>query len=215
MNFVAGAAITHNWEMTVDDVIKHNLNNTMTILLLSQQAAEEALSAGATICAMKTIKKMNKFLDRLCKQIQSIDNPQMTSDVTEVTIDFLKLLQSGRSLEITINHAGFIKDIVNQNTWEETIDNIVKNAVEAGATAMDAVITSKKIIFADNGHGFSNKQLARLNRGMSIESTKPNGSGIGTSSITQFAKDAKWHIKYSNNLQKGGRVTFSLETEAK
>ncbi len=86
-------------------------------------------------------------------------------------------------------------------------ENIVSNAIDAGATRLDVNIEMKEycvvVTFRDNGRGMSQDEIDRL-----ILSQHGDGliHGVGTTSILETVKDHGYYVSYSSEEGKGTTI---------
>jgi two-component system sporulation sensor kinase A len=101
--------------------------------------------------------------------------------------------------------------------------NIIKNAIEAlqpGGlvrirTAPVATGGWVEVVVEDNGPGIPVSLLARLKRGLPVDSDKPEGTGIGFASAkSTVEKDHGGRVEIDSEEGRGTKVTISFPTQA-
>ncbi|SFN91329.1 dsRNA-specific ribonuclease [Nitrosospira briensis] len=98
------------------------------------------------------------------------------------------------------------------------LSNLLRNAVEAsgseGKVAFEYLVdpTEKTVTFeiTDSSSGFTDQQLAALNSGLALESSKKSGQGIGLLTVLVIMKELHGRIRFERMSPGGSRVFFDL-----
>lgn len=106
----------------------------------------------------------------------------------------------------------------NEGGLHSIIINLARNAIDAmdgnGRLEIDYLIYENnegvEFEISDTGPGFSEGQLEMLNNGISIGSSKQNGSGIGLLSVLMLTKELGGSVEFSRNTKGGSRITVCV-----
>lgn len=177
------------------DHLNHNLQNDIAVMmgLVSLVRKMEISDSVKNI-----MKKLQTKLKKTSNTLNDLVNPKEEVDIASI----FKELDS--DLNINVNGNRFILN-VNKRKGEMFVENIAKNAKESGASNLKISCGKKKMIIRDDGNGFSEKDLQKINSNIQF-TTKVSGSGIGSQYIRDFCKKNNLNITYSNNFTKGCQI---------
>lgn len=197
------------WQQLIR-VLSHEIRNSLTPVSSLAESLHAKLEQPRQQQALEVISErcqhLQTFVERyaaICKplklQIQRLNLEEMLLKLqalySELTFEF-----DLRNREINVDSAFF----------EQVLINIVKNAKEAGATALKIQALDRgdaiELRFTDNGHGIANAD----NLLVPLYSTKPEGQGLGLSLCRHIIEQHGGKFSLANAETDGAEVIIRL-----
>lgn len=136
-------------------------------------------------------------------------------DLDTLTQDVTRLLQVELDQEgVVLNSEGAADQMIlaDGNQLRQALINIVRNAVEAGATTLHLRLTGgegqMQLSLADNGPGMTPEEIHRATD--PFFSTKASGTGLGLAITRQIMEDHGGQLDIQSQVGKGSTVTMVL-----
>ncbi|QTQ34814.1 Putative ribonuclease III [Aromatoleum petrolei] len=106
----------------------------------------------------------------------------------------------------------------NESGLRSVLSNLLRNAIEAvgseGKVILEYLVDSveKTVTFeiTDSGPGLSDSQLIALNNGLTLDSSKRSGQGIGLLTVLMIMKELHGRIRFERMSSGGSRISFDL-----
>jgi nitrogen fixation/metabolism regulation signal transduction histidine kinase len=164
----------------------------------------------------KVIKKLNEdlsFLQEYAKEIMKLTLPDSSAYVETETIDIDKIKKTLNillrkplnSIKLSFDIQAIPSQKINTFKLIKVLYNATMNCIESlnnskiSNPEIIIVFQSSKIMIKDNGLGFPEKIIKKLNQEEIMVSSKENGSGIGTAIIKDIIKNMNGAVKFYNN----------------
>jgi signal transduction histidine kinase len=172
--------------------VAHNSIKKMITMINSEDLSRELLLKKAVI------------VDRSLDEISLIIQPQLhtkqvlrdLASVLRLSIDKLQVLP----IQIILEIKSSAPILVNEESLDCLLLNILKNAVEAGAKLSVISLDQDKMTIVDDGVGLNEDSLLLLNQEKAF-STKKMGSGLGLETIQQICRKQNWAYKISHGKE--------------
>lgn len=193
----------------------HDLLNSLTVIdgNLSLALKEDELNKikvrveNAILANKKAVEICNSHLK---------NKEKLLVDPKEFYLLSLKILQDlypTIDIKFESNFPG--KCLVDKLYFFRVNENIIKNAIEAGAKRLVIVYSENKISFVDNGSGITSESVNAIAK---YGTSKASGHGIGLGSIASFCSEFGFRLKFGNNqkedvFQKGFHLHILFENE--
>ncbi|MBI4722521.1 MAG: HAMP domain-containing histidine kinase [Candidatus Stahlbacteria bacterium] len=136
---------------------------------------------------------------------------QAVSDILDPTIEYLEN-RIPRNVKITKDYSNSVEANIDNELFSWAIENLIKNAVDAGSTKITLSINANKyldIIIKDNGKGVAQRISRKIfSPGYT---TKEYGWGIGLSLVQRIAKMHHGKIIYKPNKESGASFIIRLK----
>ncbi len=209
--------------------ITHEVRNPLNAMSLNTELLAEELAqldAARTSEAWDLIGTVSGEIDRLTEvtghylqlarrpaaQLALEDMPSLVADV--VRLLHAELEQDGVTLHTEIHDPG--PTWVDGNQLRQALLNVVRNAVEAGARALQLtlapVVDTVQISLIDDGPGMTNEQVERAFD--PFYSTKASGTGLGLAICRQILEDHHGTITVDTAPGRGATLTMVLPNRA-
>jgi signal transduction histidine kinase len=103
---------------------------------------------------------------------------------------------------------------LNEPDMEHAVENLVRNAVEAGARQIDVRTESEgdavRVVVADDGHGIPQAQADRLFDPFFTTRRDSGGTGLGLSLVHSIVRGHGGTIHVDSSPGKGSRFTIRI-----
>jgi signal transduction histidine kinase len=144
----------------------------------------------------------------------------LTTFLRSISIDVLSWIPAGVSFAISGSEAG-TTIWSNDGGLRSLILNLARNAVDAmegrGKFGIDVhVLQNQQVIelsVRDTGPGFSPEQLALLNDGLPVSSSKREGSGVGLLTVLMLARELGICLEFGSD-DVGARIVLRVPLKA-
>lgn len=145
-------------------------------------------------------------------QLSKVDNEITQIDIWQVCDDAKNLILKNHKINIKMFGEKYY--ICNEYVLRNAIFNMIRNSIENfedkkvyNPTIM-IKIEGKKLMYSDNGGGFSDNAIKSLKQNMSFTSKK-NGSGMGLFVMRDNIESIGGEVLFSNNMQ-GVLITINM-----
>ncbi|MBN1758011.1 MAG: hypothetical protein JW863_06830 [Chitinispirillaceae bacterium] len=195
-------------------VMAHEIKNPLTPIRLTLDRIEERAASGHTI----EQADLTKFLDRINSQIDMLERlvDQFRSfsrepEVSIATVDCAALIRQaaddmGEKIITTVTGEATIES--DPYLLQQIFLNLWKNALEAGADSVSAVITRKdtvtEITVTDNGPGIARGDLDRI--WLPYVTLKKNGTGLGLPVVKRLIETLGGSVTLASPARGGVRI---------
>lgn len=198
----------------------HQIGTPLSSLLgWNELLKAENVNPSITAEIEKDISRLETITERFSK-IGSLPNLEVCDIVLETknAFDYLKLRSSKLVLFSFENKAGELPVLLNKPLYQWTIENLVKNGIDAmrgkGSISIEVLKEGNNavILVADTGHGILKKNFSTIfNPGVT---SKKRGWGLGLSLVKRIVEDYhSGRIKVLSSSKEGTimKMTFKLK----
>lgn len=170
------------WQQIIR-VMGHEIRNSLTPVSSLAESLMQSTQAPREQQALSVISERCQHLNEFISRFSSLSN-QLDLKIKPIDINHLITRINALFENKTLNFQVKIENISADEVFlEQVMINLIKNAFEAGATAIDISIdkaphsgaSKHQITVKDNGHGFANLD----NLFVPLFTTKADGQGIG------------------------------------
>ncbi|NCG19546.1 MAG: HAMP domain-containing protein, partial [Rhodobacterales bacterium] len=141
-------------------------------------------------------------------QLAPVDYPGLLDDVVRL----ISLELDQQSISLALHHSPMGPQLADGNQIRQSLLNVVRNAAEAGATALvltlDHDAHNVRITLEDNGPGMTQDEIDRATD--PFFSTKAQGTGLGLAITRQILEDHDGQLEVISCLGTGSTVTLVL-----
>jgi len=199
----------HAWQQIIR-VLSHEIRNSLTpVSSMAETLAEK--------CLIERDKTILTVITERCQHLQSfVDRYSTLSDKLHLTKQQISVKEFSSSLQSLFAEFPIVFQSTVNTIWadltlfEQVLINLVKNAIEAQASAVKINISEVEqhciIEIIDDGHGFSNLD----NLFVPLYTTKPGGQGIGLNFCRNVIEHHQGVIELDNNEDKGVTIMIIL-----
>ena len=188
--------------------------NTMLILLEELQSGGDDVRARTIPLLLQQLQRCNRVLKTLTERGRALgggDAERVSlSELVETTI--AKWRNQHPATELALTRQGELSAVVVDPMMEQSLQVLLDNAVEAGATAIRVDLTREagevKLIVADNGTGFDEAVLPVA--GQETVSSKPHGKGLGLYLVGFMMEQMAGMMRVRNREQGGAEVRLQV-----
>jgi signal transduction histidine kinase len=205
--------------------VAHEIKNPLTPIRLGVQHLQRARRQGSPdfdATLEQTVQQILAEIERLDAIARAFarfgapptdGGPLMTVDVAGVARDAAALYALGGGTTVTVHVDGALPARVRKDEVKEVVINLVENARDAGATAVDVTVRGEsdgtvRLAVADNGRGIPADDLPRV-----FEphfSTTTSGTGLGLAICRRLVESWGGTIAIESELGRGTTVTLLL-----
>ncbi len=198
--------------------VAHEVRNPMTVvrgfLQLMQKTAQEAHSRHITI-AIRELDRMEmiisdylNFAHPEMEQVEVFDAKKLLDSVGVLMIPYAMM----HNAKLVIRGEDYLLVLGDPDKLKQVLINLVKNALESGATEVLLVGTIQKsviqLVVEDNGSGMNREELKRL--GSPFYSTKANGTGLGLMVTFRIVRAMGGSLDFSSQQGAGTRAVMTF-----
>lgn len=191
----------------------HQLGTPISSLNGWQELLESTYPNDALIPEIrKDIARLGVIAERFGK-VGSV--PQLRQEdlgtVVDQTVDYMKLRLGGRVQMVWTQPADPCMIDLSSPLFSWVMENLIKNAVDAGATKIEVTLTEEgecyQVDVMDNGHGISGRPNRVFNPGFT---TKRRGWGLGLSLARRIVEQYHHGILKIQKTEAGIGTTFRI-----
>ncbi len=162
------------------------------------------------------IVRIDKLIKDFLMMAKNFKLKEKLVDITEFIYSISrKAIINFSGLDINIKIYKNIKVVTDNEILSQIINNLIKNAYEAGADKVDLIVNSREkwwsIVVKDNGNGIIEKNKEKIFD--PFFTTKKDGSGIGLTFVVKAVYQLNGNIFFSSREGKG--TTFVLKFDLK
>jgi len=205
--------------------INHDINNHLAIatgyfelLLKNSPDLKDSPYTTHILNGLLRASELSKDISNACKDIKEEKNTEdqdfviipvqehLKNNVTPAISKLMKIYDINIDVKFSLieeNKSVYLNPV----SLVRARENIVSNALAAGATQLDISYemgaSSLIVIFKDNGKGMTQNELDKIMLSQQGDGTH---HGIGTKSILDFSKTHGFFISYSSDLGKGTTI---------
>ena len=199
-------------------VMAHEIKNPLTPIRLTLDRIEERAATGR----MMEPADLAKFLDRINSQIDMLERlvDQFRSfsrepEVSIATVDCVALIRQvagdmGEKIQSTVSGEATI--VSDPYLLQQIFLNLWKNALEAGADTVTAVLLRKEtttaITVSDNGPGIAREDLDRI--WLPYVTLKKNGTGLGLPVVKRLIETLGGSVSLASPARGGVRIEIMV-----
>lgn len=214
--------VQHRLSATTDEAISSALHDLKNQLLAFDASWKGAQTAKSKTDKYRLAAEASHHLEEATAQIASVRaichaGLRVTHSEMHVapwwrgiTQEILTWLPTGVAFTFPTN----VEDAsiwTNSDSLKAIIVNLVRNSIQAvdinGSIKLGCFVDLERnsivVEVRDNGRGLREDQLAALNNGQSIPSSKAGGSGVGLLTVLLLTRELGGHIAFGN-VQEGG-----------
>ncbi len=205
--------------------ITHEVRNPLNALSLNAELLSDELAAldpDRTTEAWAVLATVSGEIERLTRvtehylalarrpraRLGPVDFGALVDDV----IRLLKAELDQRGVRLEVRREPFGPCLADGNQVRQAILNVVRNATEAGATALELTLSATpdavRITLRDDGPGMSAEEVERASD--PFFSTKPAGTGLGLAITRQILEDHGGALEVHSAPGEGTRITLIL-----
>ncbi|MFH0920633.1 MAG: ATP-binding protein [Fibrobacterota bacterium] len=202
-------------------VMAHEIKNPLTPIRLTLDRMEENITLGKAIGA----EELKKFETRIASQVEQLERLvgafSSFAKEPEVRLKPLGLCEAVATaseplrdkIEVTVTGNALIQ--ADPYLLGQAVLNIVKNAMEAGATALSAAIIEQNgavsLRMTDNGPGVDRERLERLF--IPYVTYTPGGTGLGLPIVKRLITAMGGSVELENRPGEGLTVEMRFTTD--
>ncbi len=192
----------------------HDFKGLLTTPIFYADMLQQTLKSG--LDNEKIINKLNEdlcFVQEYAKEIMKLTLPDSSeyNETERIDIDKIKktlnilLRKPLNNIKLSINVNSIPSQKMDTFKLIKVLYNATMNSIESlnNSKISNPEITitfdTNKILIKDNGLGFPEKIIKKINNEEIMASSKENGSGIGTAIIKDIIKNMNGTVKFYNN----------------
>lgn len=204
--------------------VTHDLKNTLGMLSLTAENAKTNMDNPDF--QKDTIETLNRAVIKISNLIGSLTAHKTPPSLSKSVIDIgsiiknsaesLEKIVSSKDIVLNLDIEGNLLSMANANAFEQLMENLVKNSVEASNTKDRIDITARSdtdrwisVAVKDSGEGFDPSYL-ESNLFKPFRSTKKFGLGIGLVICKSIAERHGGSIIVNSERGKGASVTVRI-----
>jgi signal transduction histidine kinase len=202
-------------------VMAHEIKNPLTPIRLTLDRMEEKAALGEPLShdeLKRLVERMNAQIDALERLVNQFRSFAREPDATPRELDAAAAVSAvaqdlaGR-LSVSVSGAG--KAMADPYLLNQALLNILKNALEAGATEMRATVAESggrvSMVLCDNGPGIPREQVHRV--WLPYVSFKKGGTGLGLPVVKRIIETMGGSVTLASSVREadhGVTVVISL-----
>lgn len=183
----------------------HDLINRVTTLNLKIARTKKQIHLGVSAeeleAFLDSLERTTQSIHDICTQVLKGDDTEwveIESQFNKIVMDYSS---ENTSIDIRMNSPKPL--LASPVHLLRSIENIVKNSIEQGASHIQIEVLEDLITIRDNGGGICQKIIQKLNAGEPI-TTKSDGHGIGLVNLRRYCQDMRWKLIIGNAMSDQG-----------
>lgn len=146
--------------------------------------------------------------------IERSEEPILVNDLLKSTVEDTIRLFDPRDITLEWKPNHLVQKHLPEQLFTIVISNLIRNAItySEDPVLLKVTITGRDIIIQDNGKGMTSEQISRIMEPFyrADEFGQAKGFGLGLSIVDMICKQCDWKIKFESELDKGTKVTLTL-----
>jgi two-component system NtrC family sensor kinase len=204
--------------------VAHEINNPTSIILtrlglLISTADEEGLDP-ELIADLETLEHQTKRIAHITQSLlrfgrKSSLNSQLCSleDIVDLTISILKHTAQKQNVLLNVEHNENATAYADSQSIEQVCFNLIKNAIESGATQVTVRTSLGHISVEDDGEGMDDETLRQVFDPFFTTKEIGEGSGLGLSVSYGIVERHGGQLKATSSPSEGTCFTVTLPTK--